>query len=80
MLDCFNLNLSGRRLRKFNQGGAISRQQPWHSTDNEDYLAEMKQFVCPISHNERPLCNGHETLAVLRQVLAARQMSVRYVA
>jgi predicted dehydrogenase len=69
------LDLSGRRLRVHNQDGALSHEQSWPSSIDEDYLAEMEQFIRCISHHETPRCDGNEALRVLRQVLAARQMS-----
>ena len=69
------LDLAGRRLRMYNQYGAVSHEQSWLSSIDEDYLAEVKQFVRCVTHRETPRCGGHEALVVLRQVLAARQMS-----
>jgi predicted dehydrogenase len=69
------LDLSGRKLQFYDKDGTLTHEQTWNSSANEDYLNEMKQFIRCITHAETPRCNGHDALNVLRQVLAARQIS-----
>ena len=69
------LDLSGRQLQFYDKNGTVAQERSWSSSADEDYLQEMRQFIRCITQGEAPRCSGREAMSILRQVLAARQLS-----
>lgn len=68
------IDVAGRSLKLFDHDNNVSFERTWQSTPNDEYIAEMKQFLACIENGEKPCCDGKEALKVLQQVLTARKM------
>jgi len=69
------IDILGRRLTLTDIDGGIIDEQAFSGSNTDTYRDEITDFVSSIAEGRKPRCSGTEGLAVLRQVLAARQMS-----
>ena len=68
-------DLRARTLHRWDRDGALVQDLGFDSPIDDDYLAEMTEFLACCAGEARPRCDGWEGLQVLRQVLAARRLS-----
>jgi len=67
------LDLVRRDVTLTDADGFTSRHRVFaDTTPNDDYVTEMTAFIACVEQDALPACDGHEALAVLRQVIAAR--------
>lgn len=70
-----SVDVRNRRLVLRDRDDRVVREEAWSRTVADDYREEMKLFVDCVDGKAAPLCDGEEALAVLRLVLAARELS-----
>jgi len=68
------VDVRGRSLMVYDESGETTLEQRFDSTAEQEYRAEMTQFLRCVEGLETPACEGDEALAVLRQVIAAREL------
>ena len=69
------LDLAARVYTAYNSAGEPLEENHYDSSFDDDYNDEIGAFLSCIETGNPPLCDGRESLAVMRQVLAARQLS-----
>jgi predicted dehydrogenase len=69
-----NINLAQRSIELLDVDGNVKLEEFWHTTVDEDYRDEIRQFLNCIVGGGSPGCDGYEALEVLRQVFAARKL------
>jgi len=67
-------DVRGRAIEVRDAGDAVVFERDFDSTAEQEYQAEMAQFIACIEGKETPMCDGREALSVLHQVLQAREM------
>jgi len=68
------VDLNARNL-KFTDKSGSENSQAFAGSSDDDYMREAEDFLHCIETGSEPACNGREALAVLQQVLAARQLA-----
>jgi len=69
------IDIMGRNMKLYSHKNEVTLAHSSDLSSADDYLAEMRQFLRCIEHDEQPRCDGLEALMVLEQVLTARALS-----
>ena len=69
------LDIAGRRVTMTDTKGGVRLEKTYVTTFDDDYRDEMAAFLACAAGREKPLCDGREALAVLAQVIEARQLA-----
>jgi predicted dehydrogenase len=73
-LGVLEIDLDARRLRVSLATGEAPQDKSFSGSYAEDFVTEMKSFLDCVAGRGMPPCDGREAAAVLRQVIAARQL------
>jgi predicted dehydrogenase len=68
------IDILGRRLTMTSENGELIKDQTFSGSNSDTYHSEIVDFCSAIKENSTPRCSGEDGLAVLHQVLAARQL------
>ena len=72
-LGALELDISSRRINRFGEDGAPGAVEIFGGEVNDDYLAEMTDFIGCVESAGTPRCAGEEAVGVLSQAIEARR-------
>lgn len=68
------IDLRARSLDLRNTDDTAKTAKSWETTVDDDYRAEIAQFLKAVENGDDPVCDGREALQILRQVISARRL------